>query len=402
MSMLAVGSVAYDSVTGDFVVCALVRDQTRVVVARYDASADPPQFGAWETMGPTGFSYDKPWIVAGEIMSWTGPPGFGPGQEPTQFQEFYITWSGDDRLKYLRSTDGGHNWIGGDALTDPNDPNSIIAGPFLPAPRVYDTRPLYVVYQPTSDISVAFARGNDLGAPHQGEVKFTRLLDPNGAPLTVDFNLLRTALIGVVPPFSVQQGARGPGYDLAADPTDADRLFLVYHDTATLAFDPNNQLVDADVNIYLRVLTRVQGAKWSVGERILVADDDVGEIETDQFMPAIDVDEDGGIHIIYYDDRNYEQDDDEQNPRYDVFYAFSDDQGDSWIERELCDDPQNDCAESEPAADFSDDAIGFTIRDYIGIDVGADRVWTCFMGTSDEQDPNPNQSVIWSTQIVLP
>ena len=85
-----------------------------------------------------------------------------------------------------------------------------------------------------------------------------------------------------------------------------------------------------------------------------------------------------------------------------MWYAFSDDQGDSWIELELCDDPENDCEDSEPAVDYGDDAAGFRLWDYIGIDVGAGRVWTCFMGTSDEQDPNPNESVIWSTQVTLP
>lgn len=68
------------------------------------------------------------------------------------------------------------------------------------------------------------------------------------------------------------------------------------------------------MNIYLRVLTRVSGAKWSVGEPIAVVDDSVTTFESDQLLPALDVDEDGGIHIIFYDDRNYTDPDDPNDP----------------------------------------------------------------------------------------
>jgi hypothetical protein len=43
----------------------------------------------------------------------------------------------------------------------------------------------------------------------------------------------------------------------------------------------------------------------------------------------------------------------------------------------------------------------FFLWQYIGIDVGADRVFTSFMGTT-AQDTNTDKSVIWSSQIELP
>jgi hypothetical protein len=88
-----------------------------------------------------------------------------------------------------------------------------------------------------------------------------------------------------------------------------------------------------------------------------------------------------------------------------VWYAFSSNQGATWDNLELCDDPENDCEGTEEALSYGDFASGpgtFLLRDYMGIDVRDGRVWTAFMGASDEQDPNPHESVIWSTQILLP
>ena len=123
----------------------------------------------------------------------------------------------------------------------------------------------------------------------------------------------------------------------------------------------------------------------------------------------IDVGEDGDIHVIFYDDRRYNDLSDQKdffgttNPKYDVYYAFTDDQGENWDNIELFADP------AEPTIDYADLPAGpkFLVRDYIGIDVGADRVWTCFMGTADADLPDPNDpndtrdpSVIWSSQIL--
>ena len=84
-----------------------------------------------------------------------------------------------------------------------------------------------------------------------------------------------------------------------------------------------------------------------------------------------------------------------------MWYAFSSNQGATWDNLELCDDPENDCENTEPAVNYDLPTSRFALRDYVGIDIGVDRVWTCFMGHS-EQDTNDDQSVIWSTQILLP
>jgi hypothetical protein len=117
----------------------------------------------------------------------------------------------------------------------------------------------------------------------------------------------------------------------------------------------------------------------------------------------IDVDENGGIHVIFYDDRRYNQESDQPDSdpnappsKYDVFYAYSNNSGQSFDNFELFEDPD------EPALDLNLQVSGrFQLRDYIGIDVRGDRVFTSFMGAST-QDQNNNKSVIWSSQILLP
>lgn len=198
--------------------------------------------------------------------------------------------------------------------------------------------------------------------------------------------------------FSLGRGP-GAGVSLAVDPTDPDRLYLVYHDT-DIALGCAEQYcnpLDSDVNIYMQVITRVSGNLWRAGPRILVADDTQVQ-ETDQFMPSVVVDDFGRIHVVFYDDRRFPQDDLDSQVRFDVWYAYSTDGGQHWVNLELFEDNPP----GEPAVDsmltVNDE---FELRDYIGIAVGSDRIWTCFMGMT-EQDVNTDKSVIWSSQILWP
>ena len=334
-------SVAYDSFTGEFLVCAMTRDQARIILARWEPIGG--QFGPWVVVSQASGaeSFDKPWIVAGEM---TLGPADGPlYPDPIGMREFYITWDGGPALKYLRSRDGGETWRGGDALTNLNNPSSVITPCNVPAPRVFGSQPLYVVFR-KDDLTLEFVRGDDVnGGPHDGEVRFTRLVDEQtGQNLTVHLNIGSASLFFYVPPQNPFTGANGPGFDLAVDPTNANRLYLVFNDTATS--DPN----DKDVNIYLRVLTRnPTTGRWSVGLAILVADDGLPP-ETDQFLPAI-VELRRRIGVLLH----------------------------------------------EVAVVVVDD-VGFAVEAHI-------RFWTSFMGHAPApRDPYANKSVIWSTQILLP
>lgn len=391
-------SVAYDSASGDFLVCAMTRDQFRIVVARFDGGTGI--MGAWQQVGATGVGFDKPWITTGSTVL----PGLSA---PSTKSEFYITYENEGHVGYQRTKNGGQSWKTscsgqGFALTNVNDCNTRVPMESWPVPKAFGTQPLYVAFLDTDGIRLL--RGDDINSgAHAGEVQFTQILGTDGLPLVIPQLIVSPDLWTVVP--GPTQGItnlpRGWGVDLAADPTNADRLYVVYHDRASVG--------SPDISIYMRVLTRVSGPNpiWFLGPRLLVADDADELVETDQIHPAVRVDTTGRIHVIYYDDQDFTQDDGAscvpQCPRYDVKYAVSNNQGTNWTYQELCDDPPN-CTLTEPALDYSQPNSAFWLGDFIGIDISGNRVWTSFMGSSATRDPTPNadKSLIWSSQIVLP
>lgn len=390
-------SVAYDGGSGDFLVCALPRDLTRVVIARYSAATG---MGPWQQIGPTGTAYDKAWIVAGQMPL----PG---GNAPIGANEFYITYQAGSYVAYLHSIDGGLTWTTscagqGFALTNLDNCEESFRIPMetWPVPRVYGNRALYLAY---FQDGIQLVRGDDVAyGAHAGEVRFTRLLDQQtGQPIAIQNHFYNAGgnLWQIVPSHGLFGSPRGWGLDLAVDPTNANRLYVVYHDRASAS--------SPDMNIYMRVLTKVSGATWTVGPRLLVADDSNELVETDQILPAVKVDPSGRIHVVYYDDQDFTQDDlsgcSPDCPTYDVKYAYSVDQGQTWNYRELCDDPPS-CAATEPAIVDENWGGGFWLGDYIGIDIRDGCVWTSFVGSTINPivDPNPNNTLIWSSRIVLP
>ena len=139
------------------------------------------------------------------------------------------------------------------------------------------------------------------------------------------------------------------------------------------------------------------------------------DTESDQFLPAVTVDDQGRIHVILYDDRAYrplgqhdgQQEPGEAEPRFDVYYAVSVDQGQSWIEQKLVLEPVD-----EPAADLNLEPLsdGFELGEYVGITwyappgAGPTEIWTAFTGTlSTDDDPaGSDKSVIYYSQHTYP
>lgn len=391
-------TVAYDRATGDFLVCAMPLDRASIAVARFDAGSG--QFGSWQTVG-TGMGLDKPWIVAGAAIQPTG-------NAPAMPSEFYITWHGTadgNKLHYRRSRDGGFTWVGGLALTNLNDSNSTING-VLAMPRVYETWPLYVGYRSVNGPGVIrFLRGDDINSgPHAGKVQFTVLVDSGGQPVELPTDLVSTSLFTVAagPNFvsGVSNPLSAPGFDLSVDPTHSGRLYLVYQELDS----PSG----SDVSVYVRKLIRQSGNIWQLQAPTTISDNAINNSD-DQFMPTMDVDAGGRIHVIYYDDQQFrppQTDSTEYDAKFNLWYAYSADQAQTWSYWNLCDNPTGDCVESESAVDYS--VIDYEVfsplalRDYIGIDVGPDGdVWTTFMGISNDRDPDPeaDKTLIWSTRI---
>lgn len=375
---LADPSIAYDPQSCDFVMVGVGFDglSQDVVVARYDAQdcvTGDGSFSPWTAVHEgVQFEFDKPWIVAGE---------------PAEYYLVYShivgpTW----RYAYRRSTDGGVNWQGGD-ITVAGQP---VFGIWPSQPTVAGAGPLYIAYMRTNS-RIRFLSGQDQPNDLVSFTQLTAGLWQTVAPLEVLLNAggdIDTLLPGMF------LAKRTP--QLAADPNNADTLYLVYHDTATA--DPN----DKDVNIYLRKLTRLLGSIWSVGGRVKV-NNDVTPYESDQFLPSVTVDDQGRIHIIFYDDRNYnltsDQEDNSPDPKFDVYYAFSDDQGAGFTNFELYGIPP------APALEFGLTGSPFANPgEYIGISFyergPATEVWTSFTGTSTQDPCLTDKSVIFSSRIV--
>jgi len=395
-------SVAYDSVTGNFVLAGQRGGDHRPIVAMYDASTpqeeDPFQYGAghgWNAPvlqnPPDNLNYlngDKPWIVAGEVV---------PGNPARQ--EFYVVYRGAGATKYLRSVDGGQTWYFGDIELD--------SQPGFVQPAVYADGPLYVAYLYDNDLLYRFAQGQDPQTPGD-PMTWRRLLDAWGQPLEVD--LYTDDIKGYLPHVTNHDGVyMFP--QLAADPSDEDVLYLVYHDVVDTS-DPN----DADVDVFLTKLRRnaLTGTWAAELDRVRVNDENPQGVIADQFLPALTVDPYGRVHVIFYDDRHHRfQDDSTVQPKFDVYYAYSDTGGASFANERLFLDPELP-PEEDPGVDFWHDVDeNFEITDYIGITYRQSGVhtdiFTSFTGSSatdgDPNDPNDpyhhdDESLIWSSRIL--
>lgn len=418
-------TAAHNPNTGDFIIAALARnesDANRIVVSRWDALSE--SFTAWEALTDGTEATDKPWVVLGnpyEVPSWPFLQGSMMQSAFAQYGhgEFYIVWTDVPAeqprgLGYRRSTDDGYTWIGGDVLSNLNDPNSRVLSLYgWPLPRVFGDRPLYVAHisndsQRCSRL-VKIEQGIDrTDWEHFGEVQFTTLRnETNEFPLAIELNAGALFMQERLPGFNLfangSGAGPGAGVDFAVDPSNENKLYLVYHDTTgTCIGGPTPS--DPDVNIYIRALTRVEGVRWSVGPQILVADDEIVQ-ETDQFMPQIVVDDRGHLHVIFYSDVNFPTQTDGSLPtKFDVWYAYSDDGGDNWLLQELCEYAGEPipCVgpDPDPAIDSSLPFIeNDFLRDYIGIAVGPDQVWTSFMGITNDDTTTSDKSVIFSTRI---
>jgi hypothetical protein len=87
----------------------------------------------------------------------------------------------------------------------------------------------------------------------------------------------------------------------------------------------NNPPAGSDHDIVIRYSDN-DGLSWSNGIRVNQDQINNGKI---QYLPAVEVDDQGRVHILFYDDRNTTSDSAE------VFLATSSDGGDTWIESQI-------------------------------------------------------------------
>jgi len=379
-------TVAHDPTTGDFVATAMLGLHLSVFKSTFSSLAS--QWEPWEEIafsfddGSNG--YDKPMVVGGQSLP-TGAEYYmvaGRAIVPTGLG-----------LSYRRSIDGGTTWVGGPAL-------------FSNGTSTPGTKSFWIAAGSDGQVYVAY--NDELPSPKihflvgkdqpNGTVVFSKLfqvspgdgpMGPQRPPLQIAVNrsIINEGLSNNLAPGSGDMFRIPAIPQIASDPADPDVLYVGYSDTPTGT--------STDVEIYFHRLDRVSGDVWSLGPRLQVNDDNVAG-EQDQVLPAITVDGGGRIHIIWYDDRNYVQDDGAPDPKYDVFHAVSVNGGASFIppNLELIANPY------ETAVDFTLNTSLDFLGDYIGISASGNVAWGVYAGTL-ANEPQGDPSVISANRITV-
>jgi hypothetical protein len=92
-------------------------------------------------------------------------------------------------------------------------------------------------------------------------------------------------------------------------------------------------------------------------------------ITGDQFIPWIEIDPNGGIHVAYYDTRNTPQLDSDTSATLDLYYSYSSDNGQTWQETRV-----TPTSFTTPDLHWGD----YFFTDYISMSVNSDKVYLAF------------------------
>ncbi|MFG0252644.1 MAG: hypothetical protein ACF8NJ_07230 [Phycisphaerales bacterium JB038] len=414
--------LVYDSVAGHFLLIQLNDTLKRVEARTYQASTDT--WADWTPVYTSPVGLDKPWVTPGEVRPGT----------PDQ-REFYVILQESVgkayKLSYARSVDGGATWYGDEVKVD----DEIVYGRFT-FTACHEARNAYFSFVGTNDeeeTGIMFLEGvDDDTVPGQPALEFRQLQhcgigqpggfdglgggDDIGVPMCtpIFIPLHRSGLQDYLPGtlWQVINGAQ-----IAVDPTDPDRLYVVYADTESDT--------SSDVNIYFQVLTdrNIPGhpEAWQLGPRIQINDDGPPPFqgwEFDQMLPSIAVDSQGVIYITYYDERDYgdlvtqiDQADGDELSKWDMRITYSLDGGQYWVaSQEIVEPLDPGDTDSDPAYDeellLDDPNDPNKPGEYTGLAVfegligeqAVREVWSAFTGISDDDPSMVHKSVIWSNR----
>lgn len=400
-------AVAYDSTSGKFLVTALSglsEASAFVVTATFDDTTGEFEGGWANTFVRVK---DKPWIIRGDATD-----------------EFYILFMMESvdppfpGYGVIRTQDGGETWYPQWTATEkPLDATLIkvanipVVGDFCIQPTLGREGKVYAPYMSsTGDRAlIRFVEGVDSG---EGVTwSYLRALVPGDGPDPVEeqplsLRVLRGDLMQPVIPWCAQaKGATRVPW-LAAD-ASVDRLYLVYHDVAGVIMDEYD-----DANVYLRVLTR-EPPYWSVGPAVPLNRDllpsGATDPRNDQVLPTITLDSTGRLHAIWYDERNFPQNDCSGCvlTNYDVFHAGVTNLGTfppTIQERQLCGDQAACPVLGDVGLGYGPQLSDDDLRpgEYSGLAAytpagGNPTVWAAFTGSTPSATGDP--SLIYVVKI---
>jgi len=288
-------------------------------------------FVARKNPGATTF---QPSVMA-KTSSWPDKGWMAAGIAPGNPNQTYVYCTYNEGC--LRSTDMGTTWTG---------PVSLGYGlGYLP--RVGPNGELYVAYW-------------DVGSG----VKLARSLD-GGQTFTTHHIATRMDV------WSTQDGSRFPGdfrvpslTYLAVDPNNG-ALYCVYFDTTGWVGGNRN------VDLYFCKSVN-QGTSWTTP--VIINGD--ANPPGDQFWPWLEVDDNGRIHMVFYDSRHTAQNDNVVHGMFDAYYSTSSDGGQSWSEFRLTPASFDSYYDGLPR---SNQFLG----DYNGLGLAGNRVYPCYLSTQN-------------------
>ena len=156
---------------------------------------------------------------------------------------------------------------------------------------------------------------------------------------------------------------RAPAFNiLAIDPTSG-RLTFVWSDTTSVSGD------ESDVDLYFSHSD--DGVTWTLPV--------VLPLPGDQFLPWLEIDPTGRLHLVFLDTRNTPQSDNDTVAFVDAYYAYSEDGGASWSEARLTPTSWSSALAGPFAQGFGEQFLG----DYLGLTVVGDQAFPVYLSTQD-------------------
>lgn len=336
---------------------------------------------------------DKPWMTI-------GPNPDNPSEDViyvtyTKFEVIHdIAWVGEvptflpqsteTTIELVRSVDQGQTWSepvavsptvarvfgeveGGEAAPGVFGTDRVVQGP---QPGVTPDGTLYVAWLDTADdgsqegmAEIHVARSEDGGVTFDEPQVITEMHEIGFRPRTSFFRFWGSAF----PRLAV--GPEG-------------ELYVLY-----TARDPEKPRDDGDIFL---VSSLDEGETWS--DPLRLNDDDGNAV---QFFPAIDVDPEGGVHVMWGDMR-----DDPAQTRYHIYYTSSDDQGETWgFELE----DQGFSVGDSRISDFPSNPnhgfpFGLFIGDYFAIEATSEDIYAAWADTRLGEFGPTNQKIAFTRQ----
>lgn len=350
---------AYDPRTG-IIWCGAKRGQRGLFFAPWEP--DDPSFG------PVFDAYMRPANATGNVDKCWAAAGPRPGDANST--RIYIA----STLPLHSGQTGSNDIIWSDDLGATwSDPPLDIGNLGFKLPRIGSAGELYIASFVINDLKLD--RSNALVDPQ----------DPSSAPLMKQQATVATVQTGHSKAWYPSNFDVNRFAFIAVDPIDPEKVYCVWQDKTSVSGGNTN------VDLYFRIATDAMNNDDppNLGLTTTRIIPNNQEVEGDQFFPWIEATRVSAptgdftrLHLVYMDSRNTDQDDSSSNPDgfFDLYYAFSDDEGVTWTEHRLTPESFN--------AGLGVRTVGGRLffGDYIALAAAGKRIY-CFYAAIDGEPP---------------